>query len=125
LWNKAGGIDSTFKLAGDYCLWMKFAGHAPLVSVKALVSCFRSVEGQLSQDSSAYSLEMKSLSPGDDATSIRARLFTRYEKFLPGVIRDTVFRMLFGRQEFSVVLIDAKGKLSRVTGEYYDILKHI
>ena len=54
------GIDNGLKLAGDYYLWVRFAEHFPLVSVNAHVSCFRTVDGQLSQDLQAYTMEMKS-----------------------------------------------------------------
>ena len=125
MWNKVGGIDSAFKLAGDYYLWVRFAEHSSLVTVKALVSCFRRVDGQLSQDYKAYVTEMKKVLPGDDALSIKARLFVKYGKRLPVVINKYIFRLLFGRMKFSVVLINAQGQMKRIVGEYFDVLKYI
>jgi glycosyltransferase involved in cell wall biosynthesis len=125
MWDRTGGIDHAFRLAGDYYLWTKFSEHSPLVSVNALVSCFRTVDGQLSQDLQAYNMEVKNFLPGDDALSSRSRLFIKHEKRLPGIIKKYIFRLLFGREIFMVVLINAKGKMKKISGEYYDVLKRI
>ena len=125
MWNRAGGIDNGLKLAGDYYLWVRFAEHSPLVSVNACVSCFRTVDGQLSQDLQAYAMEVKSFLPGDDAVSSRFRLFVKYEKRLPEVIKKHILRLLFGREIFLVLLINARGEMEKISGEYYDVLKHL
>lgn len=125
LWKKCGGIDANFKLSGDYYLWVKFAEWAPLISVRSLVSCFRSVKGQLSQDFAAYIREVKKISRGNDILSIKVRLFSLSEKRLPSFMRPYIFRLIFGRPPFSVVLINADGKLEKIVGEYYKILSSL
>jgi len=125
LWKKTGGIDSALSLAGDYYLWMRFAEHSALVTVKAYVSCFRCVAGQLSRDFERYTSEMNKLSPGNEALSTRSRLFVKYERKLPRIFRKYVFRILFGRQEASAVLINSQGEMKRISGEYYDVLEQV
>ena len=58
LWDKAGGVNGSLKLIGDYDLWRRFAEHADLVTVDASLSAFRERAGQLSQDMAAYHAEM-------------------------------------------------------------------
>jgi glycosyltransferase involved in cell wall biosynthesis len=42
LWERAGAhLDSTFDLAADYDLWCRFADHAPLYGVSAVLAAFR------------------------------------------------------------------------------------
>lgn len=125
LWKKCGGIDARFKRAGDYYLWVKFSESAPLITVNSLLSCFRSVKGQLSEDIRAYRNEIKSFSAGEDALRNKVRLYFRFEKRLPLWIRPHIFRLVFGRPEFSVVLIDAKGEMVRITGQYYKVLSDL
>jgi glycosyltransferase involved in cell wall biosynthesis len=50
---------STFKLAGDYLLWRRFAGLAPLRIVEAYLGGFRTHPGQLSERLDAYRAEMR------------------------------------------------------------------
>lgn len=122
LWEKTGGIDASFRRAGDYYLWIRFAELAPLVTVRTWLSCFRTVKGQLSEDVDAYRKEVNNLSPGSNAISRKIRLFHRFEGRLPGFLRATLFRMIFGQQEFSVILIRKDGSLNRITGNYYEVL---
>jgi glycosyltransferase involved in cell wall biosynthesis len=58
LWESAGGVDATLRLAGDYDIWRRFAEHADLVTVDATLSSFRERPGQLSQRLSAYHAEV-------------------------------------------------------------------
>jgi glycosyltransferase involved in cell wall biosynthesis len=49
LWERAGGgLDETFSLAADYELWVRFARHAQLTTVRAPLACFRHMTGQRS-----------------------------------------------------------------------------
>lgn len=41
LYLRSGGIDSSYRLAGDFELWMRFAVHAPLVKVDKPLAAFR------------------------------------------------------------------------------------
>lgn len=107
LWKSVGGIDSTLKLAGDYYLWKRFAEKTPLFTVKAYLSCFRKVEGQLSQNLEAYKHE---------CTRITGKFFNRKvwyflgcEQAIPVLLRPFFYRLLFGRQElFLIELIDGQ-----------------
>jgi len=121
LWKQSGGIDVKFKRAGDYCLWIKFAELAPLVTIRSWLSCFRTVKGQLSEDIDAYRREANGFSPGKKFIRLKFRLFHRIEGKLPGFLRATLFRMIFGQPEFSVILIQKDGSLNRITGNYYEV----
>lgn len=125
MWDRAGGIDATLKLAGDYYLWAKFAEYSPLVSVNALISCFRTVDGQLSQDLRAYTLEMKSLLPGNNTLSTRTRLFLQSERWVPRFISKYIYRLLYSHETFHLIMINAKGEIKNITGQYFDVLRYI
>src|SRR5438105_2386125 len=79
LWQKAGGVDPNFRLAGDFDLWRRFARHTDLVAVDAILGCFRMRAGQLSGDMPAYRAEIDtSLSPAEIET--RAKVAERYAR---------------------------------------------
>jgi glycosyltransferase involved in cell wall biosynthesis len=48
LWDKAGGIDTTFQFAGDWDLWRRFAQHSELIQVAYPLGAFRKQNSQLS-----------------------------------------------------------------------------
>ena len=52
---------SSFKYAGDYYLWSRFAKVCDLQIVEAYLGGFRIEKGQLSENREAYLLEMKSI----------------------------------------------------------------
>jgi glycosyltransferase involved in cell wall biosynthesis len=70
LWNKVGGVDTAFKLAGDWDLWRRFAQHSPLYSVESPFAKFTRREGQKSQNIDDYWAEIDASTPtlavGDD-----------------------------------------------------------
>jgi glycosyltransferase involved in cell wall biosynthesis len=73
LWDKTGGVDPNFRLAGDFDLWRRFARRADLVIVDTILGCFRVRAGQLSTDMARYQAEIDaSLSPGEVKTRARA-----------------------------------------------------
>jgi glycosyltransferase involved in cell wall biosynthesis len=95
LWASAGCIDTGFKLAGDYDLWLKFAQSEPLYSLNAPVSCFRQVKGQLSEDLSAYREEQRRIQQDDDLkTWLLRRFFATLEPKLPNWLKFSLFRVL-------------------------------
>lgn len=63
LWDAAGGMDKSFRFAGDWDLWRRFARLAPLVHVQRQLGAFRSRPGQISSNPSAYYEEMGSSLP--------------------------------------------------------------
>lgn len=59
LWEKANGKEiASFRFAGDWKLWRKFAEFEPLYSVNTVISSFRHRNGQLSSDYNNYRSEM-------------------------------------------------------------------
>ena len=69
LWQKAGGVDPNFRIAGDFDLWRRFARQTDLVSVDAILGCFRVRAGQLTTDLARYRAEIDaSLSPAEIET---------------------------------------------------------
>lgn len=58
LWERAGGLDATFKLAGDWDLWRRFAEFADYTAVDSVFAFHRKRPGQLSENLSAYHAEI-------------------------------------------------------------------
>ena len=54
LYNKAGGINSKFKMAGDFDLWIRFARYDKLVPVNLHISVHRKWEQQLTNLDNYY-----------------------------------------------------------------------
>jgi glycosyltransferase involved in cell wall biosynthesis len=79
LWEKTGGVDPNFRLAGDFDLWRRFAKQTDLVIVDAVLGCFRVRAGQLSTDMAGYHAEIDaSFSPAEIET--RAKTSKSYAK---------------------------------------------
>ncbi|HEY4743504.1 MAG TPA: glycosyltransferase [Desulfuromonadaceae bacterium] len=122
LWKRAGGIDSRFKKAGDYFLWLKFAEHAPLYSLKAYVACFRKVAGQLSEDALSYRQEYD-LIPVTFRHHLLRKIIRAYfyheNKLLFPALKKFFYRMLFNQQQLHVVAITDSNQLEAKTVSYY------
>lgn len=63
LWDKVGGLNPSLRLAGDWDLWCRFAGHASLVHAQRQLGAFFVRPGQQSADLSAYWEEVGRLVP--------------------------------------------------------------
>lgn len=63
LWDKVGGLDESFRLAGDWDLWRRLAGHAALTTVDTLLGFHRRRPGQLSESLDRYYGEIDRRSP--------------------------------------------------------------
>lgn len=63
LWDKSGGVDPAFKLAGDWDLWRRFAQYEELVHVEHQLGAFYCRKGQKSADISSYRAECESRIP--------------------------------------------------------------
>lgn len=61
LYEKVGGIDNKYSLAGDFHLWVKFAQYTDLYAVNSVLAGFRIHEGQLSENKEAYYTEIGKL----------------------------------------------------------------
>lgn len=73
LWEKSGGLNADFRLAGDFNLWRRFAMHSDLVMVGSILGCFRFRAGQLSTNMARYRAEIDaSLSPDEVKTRVKA-----------------------------------------------------
>lgn len=62
LYEKSGGINTQYKLAGDFSLWMQFSRHAKMYVVDALIGGFRVLKGeQLSKNFDEYISECEEI----------------------------------------------------------------
>ncbi len=99
LWQKSGGPNARFKLAGDYFLWAKFAEFFPLWSANAAVSGFRKRKGQMSENMSGYRNEQeKIILQGKNVPEIKIKLFFRFKSVSPSFIEPIfkkAYRLLF------------------------------
>ena len=58
LWEKSGArLNTQYKLAGDFDLWIRFFIHQPLYCTNTVLGCFRKREGQKSEAVDLYLLE--------------------------------------------------------------------
>jgi glycosyltransferase involved in cell wall biosynthesis len=58
LWERAGGLNPSFRFAGDYHLWKSFAKIERLYTVNCLLAGFRRHEGQLTHTPEGYVAEL-------------------------------------------------------------------
>jgi glycosyltransferase involved in cell wall biosynthesis len=54
LWQTVGGLDASFRLAGDWDLWRRFAGESQYTTLDTITGFHRRRPGQLTQDISPY-----------------------------------------------------------------------
>lgn len=124
LWEIAKGIDARFKKAGDYSLWIKFSQYEPLYTVKAYISCFRKVKGQLSQDIDSYRKEYALIPVINQHNFLRkiVRMFFLYEsKIFFLFLRKFVYRAIFGKQKLFLIDIVDEVKPVLKTVSYYEV----
>lgn len=76
LYEKAGGLDTKCRYAGDYRLWCAFARFAPLYTVDTVIGGFRIHAGQKSQSLEAYRAEQNPVSRW--ATILKRLKFYRF-----------------------------------------------
>lgn len=108
LWDKAGGVDSRFKCAGDYALWLSFAQHAEPFKVNRQLGSFSYRKEQITSDMTKYFAEMDTCF---DAKSRRSN-FSR-------LLKENVFF-----QKFSLFIENEDGSWRLVEREY-SLLKKI
>jgi hypothetical protein len=82
LWDKAGRLDTSFKLAGDWDLWRRFAQHRPLIHVQCNLGAWCSRPGQLGGDANKYLAEVDAKIP-NEVREYRLRSLLGKEKILP------------------------------------------
>lgn len=83
LWESAGGLDTSFKLAGDWDLWRRFAEFSDYTAVDSIFAFHRKRSGQLSEDLPAYHAEidakLRQVSPKFEPTENRAPVFIKFD----------------------------------------------
>jgi len=95
LWKASGGVDESFRLAGDYDLWMRFAEREPLYTLDYPTSSFRRVSGQLSEDLLAYRQEQQRITRNCRFKDLLLRwFFSSLEPRLPDWMKFLLFRAL-------------------------------
>lgn len=65
LWDRAGGVNTKLKLAGDWDLWRRFSEHAQLVQVDRQTGVFCRRAGQKSSNMEGYLNECNNIYPPD------------------------------------------------------------
>jgi glycosyltransferase involved in cell wall biosynthesis len=133
LWERVNGIDRSLKLAGDYSLWIMFSKYAPLVSVKAYVSCFRYVKGQLSSNFPEYLKEMDRVCPPDRKLEktirlvLKIRRIARFNRLLPLWMRPYFYRTLtmIDKQKYCAVEIGINEDIHFYEGDYYTVSNNL
>lgn len=124
LWNAVGGIDLRFKKAGDYSLWIHFSQYAPLYTVKAYISCFRKVEGQLSQDIASYMKEYDLIPAAQQYPFLRRIVkayFSHESKIRSLRLRKLAYRIMFGKQDLLLIDIINGADPQLKTVSYYAV----
>jgi len=76
LWDRAGSVCTSMRLAGDWDLWLRFAHHAPLVHLQRQVGAFCFRPGQQSADVRSYRAEIEAIEP-QSSRQRRLRLAAR------------------------------------------------
>lgn len=105
LWKKSGGVNPALGLTGDYFLWKRMAEFAPLVSLNAMLSCFRKTPAQKSANIQKYFGEINEHQAPDIKVAGRAwRYFDRIQR-LPGLFRTIAYRIAFGLQPHYLVTL--------------------
>ncbi|MCF8069585.1 MAG: glycosyltransferase [Desulfobacterales bacterium] len=122
LWNLSGGLDPSYSAAGDFVLWRKFAKYAPLWSLNCLVSCFRKVVGQKSEDIKTYWQEVKDY----NQIKLENKSVKRYfllENIIPRCLCPFCFRLFFGKQQYHLVTLEDNLEPCLREGNYYKLRK--
>lgn len=124
LWEEAGGIDPSFKLAGDYDLWRRFANFSPLYSVNAYVSCFRKVHKQKSEQLVNYWKEIENI---EDIKSSNKKLCNRIKKFEKKRIHNPLSRLFrpVSQHIYHLIQLKSNGALELHDGEYEDLQNYL
>lgn len=93
LWQKTGPIPTTFRVAGDYWLWVKMAQYAPIWSLDVQIGNFMRRKGQL-HTSGGYKAEQWKTRPRRGFAAWQARLFFSPQSRLPASF-DFFFEWLY------------------------------
>lgn len=114
LWPRVGAEVARLRMAGDYIAWKRMAAASRLYCLDAMVSCFRRVEGQKSQDIEAYWREVAGELPSSRWRSLAIRVMKRLAGRLPVRLTGRLLGALLGYEDYAVIVPDAKGDGLRV-----------
>ncbi len=113
LWQKIGTIDETYKLAGDYYLWIEFAKIAPLYSINTPVSCFRKITDQKSSDTKRYQQEQKMISRKKNNLRLKIFFWLFHNQIFKKInLYKFIFFILFGKKDHYLINIEENFKLN-------------
>ncbi len=122
LWEKAGHIDSEYKLAGDYALWIKFSQISPLWSINKEISYFRKSPEQLSNNMELYRKEQKQISQEKGFLTWKVKVFFWLQSKRPHWLQPLmviVYNILFLEKNRHFIDVDTSGNLiQRKTLQY-------
>lgn len=79
LWDTAGGLDSSFRLAGDWDLWRRMAKYEPYIQFTFPMAAFHRRTGQLSSNIAQYHAEIEQRCPYEERKNA-LRLFIKHIK---------------------------------------------
>lgn len=77
LWNTVKGLNPSYKIAGDFDLWRRFAENEQLYTVNTILASFRIHGGQKSEDYLAYCEEIR------EYCTLRNFTWWAFNKFFP------------------------------------------
>lgn len=108
------GINPALKMAGDYALWIEFAKHAPLWSLNAEVSFFRSWHGQLSQNMPQYRDEQYAVSQERGLLNQTVKVFfwlrSKLQSSLLTPLFSLTYRLLFPKRNMYYIELNELGQ---------------
>jgi len=93
LWKKVQPIPSTYRVSGDYWLWIQMAQHAPMWTINITIGNFMRREGQL-HTSKSFKTERLQARPRRSLTAWKVRLFFSLQSRL-GISFEKFFIWLY------------------------------
>jgi glycosyltransferase involved in cell wall biosynthesis len=120
LWEKAGGLNSDYRLAGDWDLWRRFSKHTEYIQVPWALGYFYERKGQIStiDNGRAYQEEIdKVLSYSERKAALR-RLCSKEQKkiFSPMVYLD------FASRRYNIIYSTIKGRIPWQARELFEVI---
>jgi glycosyltransferase involved in cell wall biosynthesis len=106
--------------AGDYVQWMRFARETELVSIGALLSCFRVHPGQIT-DMANYLQQCDRMRPHGGIARRAAKRYFWLERRIPRRLRPALFRLCFPHRSFPVITREDDGRLRLERRSYYRV----
>jgi glycosyltransferase involved in cell wall biosynthesis len=103
LWEDSGGFNINLKLAGDFDLWIKFAGKTHLYSLNNHLCLFRFRSGQLSEQKDIYSNEESQVKQINRRLDSKIDNYIRIASDKPDWIRALLFLGFFGIHKYYMI----------------------